>query len=1554
MNSKYIRKSLLISILFISSINVFAQTSFNSYAIISQGSNSYYYCSTNDGINEPLNNNDFGSLSSISTLILNGGELSTWNLNGAKLFYQLYIQGSSDKGDVHSILLPWSADDGGNKKWAETNASINLLSGLSDGNYVLEVWFLGTDTYNGNTGVYENNSGNNYIATFTYSVAPTSSTKGAITFEPLFPSLDDPLTITYRSNEGNQAMKDELESYVHTGLNSNWTPSSTWLNNSPKYKLTKLADNNFELIIADLRTYFGVNSSFTANEMKAIFRNSDGTKQGKDISNNDFLIPLYDTSLHVRIEAPTKTHYTVAKNETISVSAVSNSSDKIEVYIDGIKQSEKIGTYYKTEVNTGTTAGLHTVQVKAIEGASTTTDEFTFYVLGDEVIETVPVNIVDGINYIDDNTVTLAIYAPHKENIFVIGDFNNWQQNQNHRMKHDVVNNRFWVTITGLTKGQEYAFQYFIDGELRLADAYTEKILDEGNDQYIPSSVYPNLKAYPSGETSHIVSVLQTGQVPYTWQVPNFTPTEIGVLQPTLNIYELHLRDFTLDGEIGTIKEAIKKLDYLQTLGINAIELMPINEFEGNNSWGYNPSFFFATDKAYGTKGDYKLFIDECHKRGMSVIIDMVLNHSFGQSPMVRMYFDKSGSWGAPSTQNPWFNVVAPHDWSWGADFNHESQATKDFVDRVTKFWLEEFNIDGYRFDFTKGFTNNSGTGWNYDVSRVAILKHIYDEIKVVNPNAYVILEHLTAHDEEKVLMDYGMMMWSGVAVNGRFINAMKGWSNDNHFLAPTSYKNRGSDAPAYPNLVAYMESHDEERITPDAIEHGNASGDSSYDIKDLNTTLKRAEAAAVIYLSIPGPKMIWQFGELGYDVRIDEGGRTGEKPVRWNYLDVPERKNVYNVYSQMNHLREKYPAFITNDFTLWEETNNSGANAMAKSVRLRVAGQDFVVMSNFNVVPRYCNPQWEENGTWVEYFSNDTFVVNDGNRTNWIELQPGEYRVYSLGAVTTNTITWNGSTSDWNTVTNWTPNRIPTSTDEIIFPDQETSNNIQPIFNGTATYKSISIGENVSLSINQSLEIEDLYLDDNSDLIINNNTVLNVSNMISNDGTITIEEQGILYQGYGSETFENGTTIIKRASRFSNTDIIYNMWSSPVSEAILANVFTLSNENDIYTYNQQNGFISPVETSMVSAKGYVVTGDEGKKVGSITSRTFQGKLNNGDISIPVFNGTYNSEKGYNLVGNPYPSAISWNSFVTDNSNIDGSCYVLHQYLDGNGDLQGDYIVRNGSGSTSVNGHSLENEIYSTQGFFVKLKIGEATGTVEFNNSQRVLDIKSGVAKKHVDTGNKFWIDLIENNKEISQTLVALNENATGTIDNNYDAMLFGEDETKSRVYTNINSDKFAIQTLNNSSETKEIPFNVFFNPSRLNKLSINKIEGLDATYIYVIDNDSGEVFDIKNNEVELISTAQNHLIYKNYTLIISASTLNNDINSYSDFKIWSTPNSLKIYSGKKIKQISIYSINSSLVFTKNISLKNDISIETPIHSGIYIAVIKLEDGSFINRKIII
>lgn len=580
-----------------------------------------------------------------------------------------------------------------------------------------------------------------------------------------------------------------------------------------------------------------------------------------------------------------------------------------------------------------------------------------------------PGGLKDGITPVADDSLAFVLFAPGKKSVHLIGDFNDWKVSDPYRMYKD--GDRFWIKIGGLSKGQEYICQYLIDEELRIADPYTNKISDPVFDREILSRVYPNLLPYPDGKTSEIAMVVSTSRSEYNWKVDNFNVSN----PDNLVIYELLIRDFTDDRTIKAVKE---KLPYLKSLGVNAIELMPFNEFEGNDSWGYNPSFYFATDKAYGTSDDYKAFIDECHANGIAVIMDMVLNHSYGQNPLVRMYQAADGK---VSAENPWYNVNSPNSsYSWGYDFNHESKYTRQFVDSVCGYWLKEYKIDGFRFDFTKGFTNTPGDGWAYDAARINILKRMTQEIYNRKQDAIVIFEHLADNKEEKELADFGIYLWGNMNYN--YCQATMGWENNS--FEWTSWQARDWDKP---RLVSYMESHDEERLMYKMKTWGNASGD--YRVQDIQTGLQRSAAAAVIYLSFPGPKMIWQFGELGYDYKLGstaEEGRLDKKPVRWDYAEIPERKALLDVYSSMIKLRKSNATFSTTNYTV-----NAGEGDI-KQVLLRGADNYIVSVANFGLVTKQASVLFGKPGSWKEHFTGKTIQTTDKQQ---IELQPGEYRLY-------------------------------------------------------------------------------------------------------------------------------------------------------------------------------------------------------------------------------------------------------------------------------------------------------------------------------------------------------------------------------------------------------------------------------------------------------------------------------------------------------------------------------------------------------------------------------
>lgn len=799
-----------------------------------------------------------------------------------------------------------------------------------------------------------------------------------ITTDPALPLATQKVTITFDSSKESRLGYYTGDLYAHTGVfiegKAGWqNVIGSWGNNNTQLKLTNKGNGIYELqITPDINTFFSVPVNEKVQKMAFVFRSADGLKQTNDLFVNvNFLT--------VQISEPLNKSF-LDQNQSILISAAATQEASLKLYLNENILTQTSGTEI-TANYTFTQGGKFWIIAEAIKNNTTERDSVLVYICDNTNNMPKPDAYKDGINYPTSNSAALVLWAPQKDSVFVIGDFNDWKPSKEYKMNKDC--NWFWLEISNLEPGKEYAFQYLIDGKIRVADPYTEKTLDPWNDKYISSSVYPNLKPYPVNKTGGIVSVLQPGQEKYNWEVTNFQVPD----KEKMVIYELLVRDFMAEHTFKAVRE---KLDYLEDLRINVLELMPVNEFEGNDSWGYNPAFYFAPDKYYGPKNELKKLIDECHKRGIAVVIDMVLNHSYGQSPFVQMYMN---NWTITS-DNPWYNVKSNFQnpsAQWGYDFNHESAATEELVDSVASFWMKEYKIDGFRFDFTKGFSNTpypaNSWGSNYDAPRIANLKRMSDEIWKRNEDAIIIFEHLSDNSEETELANHGILLWGNM--HGNYQEAARGNVGGSD-LSWAIYSRRGWNEP---NLVSYPESHDEERIMYVIKQSGLSSG--NYNIKNQTTALKRIELNSVFNIPLPGPKMIWQFGERGYDQSINrcENGtvsnncRLSPKPAYWQYLNNPDRVALFEVMAKLNELKQTYVEFTP-------EIYSYKLNGAVKWYQLTNGNNHVFAVGNFDIVQKTANVTFPKAGKWYEFFTGDSIDISTTNQS--IPMVPGEYRLYS------------------------------------------------------------------------------------------------------------------------------------------------------------------------------------------------------------------------------------------------------------------------------------------------------------------------------------------------------------------------------------------------------------------------------------------------------------------------------------------------------------------------------------------------------------------------------
>lgn len=803
--------------------------------------------------------------------------------------------------------------------------------------------------------------------------------KAQVTTIPSTPTASDAIVLRFNA-AGTPLANASGTLYAYTGVTVNgqrWqniiVPAFNQNNGAPVF--TNLGGGIYELNIGpSIRQFYNVPAGATISEICLVVRNATATVQ----TNPDIFLPIFQPGLNALLTAPAaNTIFNLNQSTTITGDASIPAA--LELKVNGTSVATTMGTTISSPY-TFTTTGSFNIELTATAGGNTVTDATSVFVPAATQNATRPANLKNGVNENADGSVTFLFAAPGKNDVLLLGDFTNWNLESAFQMKKDGA--YFWLTVpaSNFTAGTEFAYQYLVDYNIRVADPYSELILDPNSDQFIKPGNYPNLKPYPTNLTTGDVTLYTYQKTPYNWTTTSFTRPD----KENLVIYELLVRDFS---ESDSYQEVINRIDYLDELGINAVKIMPLNEFEGTDSWGYNPKYHGALDKAYGTPEKLKELIDLLHAKGIAVIIDVVYNHAFSQSPLAQLWWDSANF--RPATDNPYINPTARHDFNVGFDFNHESPWTREYVKQTLQYWIDEYRVDGFRFDLSKGFTQNNTLGnigaWNaYDQSRVDILNDYRNTIWNANSNdIYMILEHLADDTEERALANFGFMLW-GKMTDQFNQNSMGFSSNANVFRSYFTSRNFNNQ-----HLIAYAESHDEQRLMYRNLNFGN-SGNPSHNVRNLGVALDRQEAIAAILYSIPGPKMLWQFGELGYEIDIDQNGRTGRKPIPWtlNYDTNPDRMALYNTTATMIGFKTIYPE-------TFNSTNNFlDLGGLVKRISLDGPVFDAVVVANFNVSTQNVTPNFSQTGVWYEYFSGTTLNVT--NTTTPISLPPGAYRVYT------------------------------------------------------------------------------------------------------------------------------------------------------------------------------------------------------------------------------------------------------------------------------------------------------------------------------------------------------------------------------------------------------------------------------------------------------------------------------------------------------------------------------------------------------------------------------
>jgi 1,4-alpha-glucan branching enzyme len=564
-------------------------------------------------------------------------------------------------------------------------------------------------------------------------------------------------------------------------------------------------------------------------------------------------------------------------------------------------------------------------------------------------------NAPNGVSKTKTSEIIFKVWAPHAKSVRLTGTFNNWDESS---LKLEAIDNGHWAILVSDIKDGD-AYKYVIETQdgtlLKRNDPHAKKVTNSiGN-----SVVYLEDFDWNGTDQFKLESHNQ------------------------LVIYELHIGTFNKkEGqEVGDFYSAIEKLDYLVDLGINTIEVMPICEFSGDFSWGYNPAHPYAVESIYGGPEGFKIFVKEAHKRGLGVILDVVYNH-FGPSDMDLWQFD---GWSEQDKGGIYFY----NDWKsktpWGdtrPDYGRGE--VRNYIFQNAMMWLEEYKCDGLRMDmipYMRNVNADESAANNIEEGKT-LIQWINKEIHSKYPNKILIAEDLHMINDITAKVENGGLgyssQWCAAFVHPvrEVITTVDDDSRDLLKIEHALTKKYNIDAF---ERIVYTESHDE-------VANGKARIVEEIAVDDVNNyfSKKRAQIAAALIFTAPGIPMIFQGQELLEDGYFDDGD-----PIDWKNLDT--YKNYVHFFKDIIALRRNLEGntkgLQSQHIAIQHLDNDSKILAFHRFDKGGSQDSVFVLINFANRYLENYQVEFPSEGNWTLRLNSDTTYYDPKNKNRDINL---------------------------------------------------------------------------------------------------------------------------------------------------------------------------------------------------------------------------------------------------------------------------------------------------------------------------------------------------------------------------------------------------------------------------------------------------------------------------------------------------------------------------------------------------------------------------------------